>query len=200
MNRLTLLSFALLSITATSAQAPRTALSTYNTKLSEPQIVQLLQTCAPNAAVNTVLAVATTESAYHPYAISVNSPATLAKRIGRPNQTVQLERQPLTLDEAVSWMRWLLRHGVTVSVGLLQVNTDNAARFGITPEQLFDPCTNITVGTQLLADAFVSQRQFDPNDQAALLRALSIYNTGTAQLGFYNGYVAQILKNSRPGR
>jgi type IV secretion system protein VirB1 len=179
------------------AQTPGSAPNFNNNKFSETQMIYLLKSCAPRAATNTMLAVATTESAYHPYAISLNSPVTLAKRFGRPNQTIQLQRQPESRDEALLWMRWLLQHNVTVSIGLLQVNSDNAVRFHIAPEDLLDPCTNIAVGSQLLAEAFASQKQFNPNDQAALLRALSVYNSGTASLGFYNGYVAQVLKNAK---
>lgn len=44
----------------------------------------------------------------------------------------------------------MLGHGVTVSVGLLQVNTENAQLFHLRPEQLFEPCTN----TQVVIDSF----------------------------------------------
>ena len=190
--------FILATVSATAgAQAPGPVSSPNNTKYTTSQMVYLLRSCAPRAALNTMLAVATTESALHPYAISVNSPATLAKQIGLNNQAVQLKRQPESRGEASLWMKWLLQHNVTVSVGLLQVNTNNAPRFHVSPEDLLDPCTNIAVGSQLLAEAFATQRQFNPNDQAALLRALSVYNSGTASLGFYNGYVAQVLKNAR---
>lgn len=185
---------ALLTI-AVGAQPPSTELD--NNKYSELQMVYLLRSCAPHAAVNTMLAVATTESAYHPYAISLNSPLTLGKRLGHANQVIQLERQPASLYEARMWMRWLLQRNITVSVGLLQVNSENATRFHLSPEDLLDPCTNIAVGSKLLAEAFATQKQFNPNDQDALLRALSVYNSGTASLGFYNGYVAQVLKNAK---
>jgi type IV secretion system protein VirB1 len=178
---------------AACAQSTNSAFD--NSKYSEPQMVSLLQSCAPHAAVNTMLAVATTESAYHPYAISLNSPLTIAKKLGREGEVVQLQRQPASRNEALAWMRWLRQHKVTVSIGLLQVNSENAARFHLEPEDLFDPCTNISVGSKLLAEAFASQKHFNPDNQIALLRALSVYNSGTASLGFYNGYVAQVLKN-----
>jgi type IV secretion system protein VirB1 len=95
-------------------------------------------------------------------------------------------------------MRWLLQHRISVSVGLLQVNTDNAAQFHLNPERLFDPCINIAVGANLLAEAYADQKQAAPNDPDALLHALSIYNSGSANFGFYNGYVERILKNARP--
>ena len=90
------------------------------------------------------------------------------------------------------------QHRISVSVGLLQINTDNAARFHLNPEQLFDPCTNIAVGSALLAQAYAARMRIAPNDPDALLYALSRYNSGTYDLGFQNGYVAEVLKNAKP--
>jgi type IV secretion system protein VirB1 len=190
----------LFSVAAASAQA-QDSTATYlesNVRYSQNQMIVLLKSCAPHAALNTMLAVATTESDFHPYAISVNRPQQIASSIGLNNQTIELVRQPNSKLEAILWMRWLLRHRISVSVGLLQISTENAARFHLNPEQLFDPCTNIAVGANLLAEAYAAQVQAAPNDPDALLHALSIYNCGTANFGFYNGYVDRILKNAKP--
>ena len=190
----------LFSVAAASAQA-QDSTATYlesNVRYSQNQMIVLLKSCAPHAALNTMLAVATTESGFHPYAISVNSPHRIADRFGLTNQAIELQRQPNSKLEAVLWMRWLLQHRISVSVGLLQVSTDNAARFHLNTERLFDPCTNIAVGANLLAEAYVAQKLAAPNDPDALLHALSIYNSGTANFGLYNGYVDRILKNARP--
>ena len=190
----------LLSMAAASAQAqgPTATFLEPNDRYSQNHMIVLFKNCAPNAALNTMLAIATTESGFHPYAISVNSPQKLASRAGLTSKAIELQRQPASKLEAVLWMRWFLQHRISVSVGLLQINTDNAARFHLNPEQLFDPCTNIAVGANLLAEAYAAQMQAAPNDPDALLHALSIYNSGTANFGFYNGYVDRILKNARP--
>jgi type IV secretion system protein VirB1 len=190
----------LLSVAAAAAvaQGPAATLLEPNGRYSQDQMIVLLRSCAPYAALNTMLAVATTESGFHPYAISVNSPQRIAGRFGLTSQAIELQRQPNSKLEAVLWMRWLLQHRISVSVGLLQVSTDNAARFHLDPERLFDPCTNVTVGANLLAEAYAAQKLAAPNDPDALLHALSIYNSGTANFGFYNGYVDRILKNTRP--
>jgi type IV secretion system protein VirB1 len=180
------------------AQAPTATFLEPNGRYSQDQMIVLFKSCAPNAALNTMLAVATTESDFHPYAISVNSPQKIASRFGLANQAIEFQRQPASKLEAVLWMRWLLQHRISVSVGLLQVNTDNAARFHLDPERLFDPCTNVAVGANLLAEAYTAQKQAAPNDPDALLHALSIYNSGTANFGFSNEYVDRILKNARP--
>jgi type IV secretion system protein VirB1 len=186
------------AVVSARAQAPAATSLESNTRFSQVQMIVLFKSCAPYAALNTMLAVATTESNFHPYAISVNSPQKIARRFGLTNQAIELQRQPNSKLEAVLWMRWLLQHRIPVSVGLLQISTDNAGRFRLDPERLFDPCTNIAVGTKLLAEAYAAQKQAAPNDPDALLHALSIYNSGTATLGFDNGYVDRILKNSRP--
>jgi type IV secretion system protein VirB1 len=191
---------AILLVAAASARAqgPTATSLKSNVRYSQDQMIVLFKSCAPYAALNTMLAVATIESGFHPYAISINSPQKVAGRAGLTNQTIELARQPNSRLEAVLWMRWLLRHRISVSVGLLQVNTDNAVRFRLNPERLFDPCTNVAVGAKLLAEAYATQRLASPDNPDALLHALSIYNSGTANFGFYNRYVDQILKNARP--
>jgi type IV secretion system protein VirB1 len=190
----------LLSVGAASARAQGPTATTLepNGRYSQDQMIVLFKSCAPRAAFNTMLAVATTESDFHPYAISVNSPQRIASRLGLTNQAIELQRQPNSKLEAILWMRWLLQHRIPVSVGLLQVSTDNAARFHLNPERLLDPCANVAVGANLLAEAYAAQKKAAPNDPDALLHALSIYNSGTANFGFYNGYVDRILKNARP--
>jgi type IV secretion system protein VirB1 len=187
-----------LAVASVQAQGPTAASLDTNFRYSPKQMMALIESCAPHAAPNTMLAVATTESAFHPYAISVNRPRHIARAIGLPNRQIQFARQPRSKQEAIQWMRWLLAHGFTVSVGLLQVNTENAALFHLRPEQLFEPCTNIAVGSALLAHAYAVRTRIAPNDPDALLHALSVYNSGTYDLGFENGYVAEVLKNAKP--
>ena len=81
---------------------------------------------------DTLEAVALTESALHPYALSLNYPATVAAYNGLHNQEVYLTRQPATLPEAIHWTRWFHSRGYTVSIGLMQINSENAARYGVT--------------------------------------------------------------------
>ena len=186
------------AVASAQAQGPTATSQDANLRYSQSRIITLIKGCAPGAATSTMLAVATTESALYPYAISVNRPTQIAQAIGLANSQIQLARQPRSKQEAIQWMRWLLGHGVTVSVGLLQVNTENAGLFHLRPEQLFEPCTNIAVGSTLLAQAYAARTRIAPNDPNALLYALSLYNSGTYDLGFQNGYVAEVLKNAKP--
>ena len=186
------------AVASMQAQGPTAISQDANLRYSQNRIITLIAGCAPGAAPSTMLAVATTESALYPYAISVNRPTQIAQAIGLANSQIQLARQPRSKQEAIQWMRWLLGHGVTVSVGLLQVNTENAGLFHLRPEQLFEPCTNIAVGSALLAQAYATEKRLAPYDPDALLRALSRYNSGTYDLGFDNGYVATVLRNAQP--
>ena len=186
------------AVASAQAQGPTAISQDANLRFSQSRIITLIEGCAPGAAPSTMLAVATTESALYPYAISVNRPIQIAQAIGLANSQIQLAQQPRSRQEAIQWMRWLLAHGVTVSVGLLQVNTENAVLFHLRPEQLFEPCTNIAVGSALLAQAYAARTRIAPNDPDALLFALSVYNSGTYDLGFQNGYVAEVLKNAKP--
>ncbi len=136
-----------------SAQTPT---SNANTKLSVTAFESLARSCAENVPVSTLEAIARTESALHPYALSINRPHQLARRQGWNHGTITLERQPASLDEAIVWTKWLLAQGLTVSIGLLQVNSEHAALLHLSPEQLFDPCTNLRSGAALLSATYAA--------------------------------------------
>jgi type IV secretion system protein VirB1 len=95
-------------------------------------------------------------------------------------------------------MQWFSARGYTVSVGLMQVNIENARLFQLTPIQLLDPCTNISVGAALLADNYRNGIEHHQEPQQALLDAISMYNSGSATMGYTNGYVDTVLRNAPP--
>ena len=66
----------LLGVAVASAQAQISAATPQdpNLRYTAPQVIALIHSCAPQAAPSTMLAVARTESALHPYAISINRP------------------------------------------------------------------------------------------------------------------------------
>jgi len=167
-----------------------------NTRLSVTSFETLAQSCAANVPVSTLEAIARTESALHPYALSINRPHKLARSQGWNRGTITLERQPESLDEAIAWTKWLLAHGVTVSIGLLQVNSEHAKALHVTVEQLFEPCTNLWAGATLLAKAYSATAHAQGEGMPALDTALSYFNSGTARLGFQNGYVAQVKSHA----
>src|SRR6266480_7640525 len=143
--------------TTSRAQTPQ---RNPNTKMSVTSFQTLAQSCAANVPVSTLEAIARTESALYPYALSINRPHQLARRQGWNRATITLKRQPASLEEAVAWTKWLLGQGITVSIGLLQVNSEHAALLHLAPDQLFDPCTNLRSGAAFLSVTYAEQPEF----------------------------------------
>jgi hypothetical protein len=170
-----------------------------NTRLPMASFNQLAARCAPNAAVDTLDAVALTESALHPYALSLNYPATVAAYNGLHNQEVYLTRQPATLPEAIHWTRWFHSRGYTVSIGLMQINSENAAKYGVTVRQLFDPCTNVAIGARLLGEIYSTIPHSEKPDVNALFSTFSLYNSGSFTTGLKNGYASTVMSNAHRG-
>jgi type IV secretion system protein VirB1 len=169
-----------------------------NIKLTTAEFAELAGRCAPSVAVETILAVAQTESTLHVDSLSLNRPIQAARSVGFNHRRPDLLRQPRTRTEAIRWMQWFSARGYTVSVGLMQVNIENARLFQLTPIQLLDPCTNISVGAALLADNYRNGIEHHQEPQQALLDAISMYNSGSATMGYTNGYVDTVLRNAPP--
>ena len=180
--------------TTSRAQTPQ---RNPNTKMSVTSFQALAQSCAANVPVSTLEAIARTESALYPYALSINRPHQLARRRGWSRGTITLERQPASREEAIVWTKWLLGQGVTVSIGLLQVNSEHAALLHLAPEDLFDPCTNLRSGAALLSATYAEIARIQGEGFAALDSALSYYNTGSPTAGLANGYVQQVKANAK---
>jgi type IV secretion system protein VirB1 len=163
-----------------------------NTKILLTSFRTLAQSCAANVPVSTLEAIARTESALYPYALSINRPHQFARRQGWNRGTITLERQPASLEEAIAWTKWLLAQGITVSIGLLQVNSKHAALLHLTADQLFEPCTNLRSGAALLSTTYAETARIHGEGFAALDFALSYYNTGSSTAGLTNGYVQKV--------
>lgn len=122
------------------------------------------------------------ESGGKPNAINVNVIP------GKPRPSY---KQPKNRMEAISQAKRFIKLGYSVDMGLMQINSKNLPRYGVTVEEIFDPCTNIRTGSRILYNAYQRTTKTTADSQTALLKALSIYNTGNMQRGFTNGYVAR---------
>lgn len=147
-------------------------------------LAALLHSCAPNVAPATMVAIIQVESEGDPHRIGVNSGAAL-------------ERQPGNLADAVATARGLWRKGANFDAGLMQINSANFVRLGLTPETVFDPCTNLRAGARVLADNYGRAR--DAGHAAPLQAALSEYNTGSRSRGLSNGYVRKVFSAAGSG-
>lgn len=144
-----------------------------------PGLEQLILACAPQVAPSTMAAIVRVESGGKPHALNVNGERKLA-------------RQPRNAEEATAWARWLVARGYSVDMGLAQINSGNLARLGLTPAQLFDPCTNLKAGAKILTENYLGAARQYGGGQHALRAALSAYNTGNYRAGLSNGYVAKV--------
>jgi type IV secretion system protein VirB1 len=171
-----------------------------NAKISVTSFRTLAQSCAANVPVSTLEAIARTESALYPYALSINRPHQLARRQGWNRGTITLERQPASREEAIEWIKWLLAQNVTVSIGLMQVSSEHAKALHLTVEQLFEPCANLRAGATLLVRIYSATARAQGEGFPALDTALSYYNSGTPRIGFENGYVSRVKSNASARR
>lgn len=145
----------------------------------------LIHECAPNVGPNTVAAIMHVESSFRPTAIGY-------KIVGPGRAVLTLQRQPKDTAEAVSWAQWLLANGYKFDAGIVQINSTNFDKLGLTAENVFEPCTNIRAGAYLLTEAYGrASKQYGPGTKA-LYAALSAYNSGNFTTGFKNGYVAEV--------
>lgn len=130
---------------------------------------QLSAVCAPGDAAMTLASVASTESGFDTLAINDN--------------TNGLKYHPDNEDAARRLARTLIvEQGHSLDLGLMQINSANLSRIGLSIDDAFDACHSISAGARILKDGY----------QQALRVAFSRYNTGSDVRGFANGYVRRV--------
>ncbi|UQV18936.1 lytic transglycosylase domain-containing protein [Brevundimonas albigilva] len=145
-------------------------------------ILSLSQACAPQVAPQTLAAIAYAESRFDPLAIGVN-------RGPRPGRAAR------DASDAARIARTLLARGANLDLGVAQINSDNLDWLGLSVEAAFDPCRNLAAAGLVLRTGYRPSEGVDP--QTTLRVALSRYNTGHAERGFRNGYVARVEAAAR---
>lgn len=165
------------------------AISEANTKLDPLQFNALSMSCAATVAPRIMAGIAKTESAFYPYAISINYPLRKAHQHGYSGKAI-LVRQPRSKTEAIHWAKWYLARGYTVSVGLVQVNVEMAGALRVKPMTLFDPCINLAAGARILLQDYA-------HAGGGLTESYSLYNSGSASMGIASGYASTVLRNTR---
>ncbi|PZQ65151.1 MAG: conjugal transfer protein [Phenylobacterium zucineum] len=141
--------------------------------------------CAPDVAPQTLLAVAKVESGLNPLAIGVNGGSGAGRRPTSPEAAIRLAQA-------------LVRSGRNIDVGLAQINVRNLGWLGLSVAEAFDPCANLAAAARILTDGYRRAGVVPGGEQLSLRIALSYYNTGTADRGFRNGYVARVVAAGRP--
>ena len=143
---------------------------------------QLIEICAIDTHPKTVMAVIRVESAGNYLAIGVNGSLKLRKA-QNPKDAAQLAQ-------------YAMSKGYSVDIGLMQINSNNIRKFGLSLEEAFNPCTNIRLGTKILSSNYSNAVDYHGEGQGALKAALSAYNTGSMTKGFRNGYVGKYYKRT----
>ncbi|OFC60509.1 peptidase M56 [Acidithiobacillus caldus] len=124
----------------------------------------LIAQCAPFVAPQTMSAIVRVESGGNPLAMWNN---TTRQRILPPNRAA-----------AIAYLQGAIAAGQKVDVGIAQVDTENFAAYGLTPENAFDACTNLRVGAKILQSDYArAAARFGPG-QVALYHAFEAYNSG----------------------
>ena len=98
------------------------------------------------------------------------------------------------LSDASAW----IGQGDSVDVGLMQVNSANFSTLGLTARSALDPCASLAGGAAVLQAAYGGGKT-SAEQQAALLIALSRYNTGSPFKGILNGYARNVIANANAG-
>jgi type IV secretion system protein VirB1 len=150
-----------LVLAATVALSPQAPAST----VIPVTLNELVTICAPRVAPVTALAVIKVESGGNPWAIGDND----ARR----------SYFPRSYQDAVSLARGLLAQGHNIDAGLMQVNSANWSTYGLTPETVFDPCTNVNSGAAILRKSYAAASR-NYSGREALFHAFEIYNSGRA--------------------
>lgn len=139
---------------------------------------QLAARCAPHVAVETLAAVARTESGFDALIL-------------HDNTTVR-SYHPATSGDAIALAVELVtvaRH--SVDLGLMQINGANLPRLGLTLADVFNPCRNLAAADQVLVASYAAPAP-GGDTQPAVQQALSRYNTGDPTHGLANGYVSRV--------
>ena len=142
----------------------------------DANIDMLIQQCANGVPPSVMRAVVSVESTFNPYAIGVVR--------GR------LSRQPRNVNEALLATKALRTAGKNYSMGLAQVNKQHIGKWGLTHENIFEPCRNINAGARILADCY-NRATRAVGSNKAWNAALSCYYSGNFNTGFKPDFAGQ---------
>jgi type IV secretion system protein VirB1 len=131
----------------------------------------------PVVSPDVLLSVARVESGFDPLAIHDN----------RTGEALH----PASKADAVALARRLIAAGHSIDLGLMQITSGNLGWLGLSVTAAFDPCASIRAGSRVLLAGYDGGTT-TAEQQAAILRSLSRYNTGNAMAGLHS-YVPLVL-------
>ncbi len=143
-------------------------------------LAALLDQCAPQVSPVLMQALVRTESAWQPLAIGMD----------KAQGTV---KQPASLAEAISTAKELAAAGRRFSVGLAQIHVSNIGLYGMTWEQAFDACQNLTIGQKILWNFYYRASASGYSGVAAIWAALRGYNSGGVDRAISDDYANRVF-------
>jgi type IV secretion system protein VirB1 len=145
--------------------------------LHDLALASLITQCAPGVAPSTMAAIVQVESGGNPFAID--------------NNTTRRSYYPRDRASAEALVSQLTGAGHLVDAGIAQIDSMNFARLGVSVHTIFDPCTNLRAGSEILSSDYNFAKRRYGSGQIALRHAIGMYNTGRLDAGA--GYVRQVL-------
>jgi type IV secretion system protein VirB1 len=140
----------------------------------------LIEQCAPQVSPVLMQALVRTESGGRLLAIGMD----------RGQGSV---KQPQTLEAAVATAKALAAAGRKFSVGLAQIHISNVNLYGMSWEQAFDACQNLTVGQKILWNFLHRATASGYTGMAAIWAALRGYNSGGVDRAISDDYASRIF-------
>jgi type IV secretion system protein VirB1 len=137
-----------------------------------------IQQCAPMVDHQLMMRVISVESSHNPYAIGVVN--------------AHLQRQPQNITEAKATAQFLENAGYNYSVGLAQINRSNFSRFNLNFDSVFDACTNLNAGGQILREC-INRASVQGYQADITHKALSCYYSGQLNSAVGTQYANKVL-------
>lgn len=128
--------------------------------ISASTFLALALQCAPTIHPDTTIDIGHTESGFEPLAIGVVNGKSI---------------YPKNINDAKEHIRQLKSKGKNYSIGIMQINKSNFSKYGVTIDDMFNPCKNLSVFEKIITDCYIRG--------GTLKRALSCYYSGNFDTG-----------------
>lgn len=147
--------------------------------------LDLAQTCAPIVAAETLAGVVSLESRFEPFAIRINSGASLSK-------------QPTTKAEAIETAASLAAERQDIQLGLGGIGMEELGKLKLSISDAFDPCVNLQATATLLDGYYrlAVKTGADPN-RAEQVMLQSYYGRNDPSVGAMVNYDEQVRQEGK---
>lgn len=128
--------------------------------ISASTFLALAIQCAPSVHPDTTTDISKAESGFQPLAIAVVNGKSI---------------YPKNINDAKEHIKLLKSKGKNYSVGLMQINQANFKKYGVSADEMLNPCKNLQVFEKIITDCYTRGE--------TLKRALSCYYSGNFTTG-----------------